>query len=158
ALMVLVERKLLALDKPINDYLGDAKLRARVGDASQATLQRVAQHTAGLPGYYQTFYPDEPGTPTTPEVVTLRYGFIVSPPAELFYYSSLDYALLGEVVARASGKDFGDFLREEVFLSLGMTRSGVTLGPSLRKYRAIRYALDRQRLPDYVTPHAPASD
>src|SRR5262249_30228815 len=50
ALMVLVERKQLALDRPINDYLGDAKLRARVGDASQATLQRVAQHTAGLPG------------------------------------------------------------------------------------------------------------
>jgi CubicO group peptidase (beta-lactamase class C family) len=45
ALMVLVERKVLALDKPINDYLGDAKVRARVGDASQATLQRVAQHT-----------------------------------------------------------------------------------------------------------------
>jgi CubicO group peptidase (beta-lactamase class C family) len=34
ALMVLVERKLLALDKPINDYLGDVKVRARVGDAS----------------------------------------------------------------------------------------------------------------------------
>jgi CubicO group peptidase (beta-lactamase class C family) len=158
ALMVLVERKRLALDKPINDYLGDAKVRARVGDASQATLQRVAQHTAGLPGYYETFYPDEPGTPPTPEVVTLRYGFVVSPPGERFYYSNLDYALLGDAVALASGKDFGDFLREEVFLPLGMHRSGVPLGPSLRQYRAIRYGLDRQRLPDYVTPHAPASD
>jgi CubicO group peptidase (beta-lactamase class C family)/acetyl esterase/lipase len=158
ALMVLVERKLLALDKPINDYLGDAKIRARVGDVSQATLQRVAQHTAGLPGYYETFYPDEPGTPPTPEVVTLRYGFVVFPPGERFYYSNLDYALLGDAVARASGKSFGDFLREEVFLPLDMQRSGVPLGPGLRQYRAIRYGLDRQRLPDYVTPHAPASD
>jgi CubicO group peptidase (beta-lactamase class C family)/acetyl esterase/lipase len=158
ALMVLVERKLLALDKPINDYLGDAKVRARVGDASQVTLQRVAQHTAGLPGYYETFYPDEPGTPPTPEILMLRYGFVVSPPGERFYYSNLDYALLGDAVARASGKGFGDFLREEVFAPLGMHRSGVPLGPSLRKYRAIRYGLDRRRLPDYVTPHAPASD
>lgn len=158
ALMVLVERKRLALDKPINDYLGDAKLRARVGDAGQATLRRVAQHTAGLPGYYETFYPDEPGGPPTPEVVTLRYGFVVSPPGDRFYYSNLNYALLGEAVARASGKGIGDFLREEVFLPLGMHRSGVPLGPSLRQYRAIRYGLDRQRLPDYVTPHAPASD
>jgi CubicO group peptidase (beta-lactamase class C family)/acetyl esterase/lipase len=158
ALMILVERKRLALDKPINDYLGDAKAQARVSDASQATLQRVAQHTAGLPGYYETFYPDEQGTPPTPEVVTLRYGFIVSPPDERFYYSNLNYLLLGDAVARASGKDFGDFLREEVFLPLGMDRSGVPLGPSVREYRAIRYGIDRQRLPDYVTPHAPASD
>jgi CubicO group peptidase (beta-lactamase class C family)/acetyl esterase/lipase len=158
ALMILVERKRLALEKPINDYLGDAKVLARVGDASQATLQRVAQHTAGLPGYYETFYPDERGTPPTPEVVTLRYSFVVSPPGVRFYYSNLNYALLGEAVARASGKDFRDFLREEVFLPLGMDRSGVPLSPSLRKYRAIRYGVDRQRLPDYVTPHAPASD
>jgi CubicO group peptidase (beta-lactamase class C family) len=158
ALMVLVERKVLALDKPINDYLGDAKVWARVGDASQATLQRVVQHTAGLPGYYETYYPDEPGTLPTPEVVTLRYGFVVSPPGERFYYSNLDYALLGDAMARASGKDFGEFLREEVFLPLGMNRSGVPLGPDLRPYRAIRYGLDRERLPDYVTPHAPASD
>jgi CubicO group peptidase (beta-lactamase class C family) len=51
AVMGLVERKLLALDGPINDYLDDARIRARIGDASQATLRRVAQHTAGLPGY-----------------------------------------------------------------------------------------------------------
>jgi CubicO group peptidase (beta-lactamase class C family)/acetyl esterase/lipase len=158
ALMVLAERKVLALDKPINDYLGDAKVRARVGDASEVSLQRVAQHTAGLPGYYETFYPDEPDTPPTPEVVTLRYGFTVFPPGERFYYSNLNYALLGEAVARASGKGFGDFLREEVLLPLGMHRSGVPLGPGLLQFRAIRYGLDRQRLPDYVTPHAPASD
>jgi CubicO group peptidase (beta-lactamase class C family)/acetyl esterase/lipase len=158
ALMILVERKLLALDKPINDYLSDAKVRAHVGDASQATVQRVAQHTAGLPGYYETFYPDEPGTPPPPHILTLRYGFVVFPPGERFYYSNLNYALLGNAVARASGKNFGDFLSEEVFLPLGMHRSGVPLGPGLRQYRAIRYGLDRQPLPDYVTPHAPASD
>jgi CubicO group peptidase (beta-lactamase class C family) len=90
--------------------------------------------------------------------VTLRYGFVVSLPGERFYYSNLNYGLLGDYLARASGKDFGDFLREEVFLPLGMDRSSVPLGPGLRQYRAIRYGLDRQRLPDYVTPHAPASD
>jgi CubicO group peptidase (beta-lactamase class C family) len=157
ALMVLVERKRLALDRPLNAYLGDAKVRARVGDASRATLRRVAQHTAGLPGYYETFYPDEPARPPTPEVATLRYGYLVFPPGERFHYSSLGYLLLGEAVARASDKGYGDFLREEVFLSLGMNRSGVPLG-RLRRHRAIRYGLDRQRLPDYATPHAPASD
>ncbi|HEY2893467.1 MAG TPA: serine hydrolase domain-containing protein, partial [Pirellulales bacterium] len=39
-LMVLVERKQIDLDKPINDYLGSAKLVARVGDAAGATVRR----------------------------------------------------------------------------------------------------------------------
>ncbi len=37
AIMLLRERGLLNLDRPINDYLGDAKLVARVGNASEAT-------------------------------------------------------------------------------------------------------------------------
>jgi CubicO group peptidase (beta-lactamase class C family) len=156
--MVLIDRKRLDLDRPINDCLGDAKVRARAGDASTVTLRRVAQHTAGLPGYYETFYPDEPDKPPTPDGMILRYGFTSFPPGDHFHYSNLGYALLGEAVARASGKDFGDFLREEVFLPLGMHRSAVRLGPALKRHRAIRYGLGRERLPDYVTPHAPASD
>jgi hypothetical protein len=39
-----------------------------------------------------------------------------------------------------------------------MARSGAPLGPGLGRHRAIRYGLDRERLPDYVTPHVPASD
>ncbi len=58
-LMLLVERGKVDLDKPIDDYLGEAKLRARVGDASEATVRRVANHTSGLPLHYQFFYEDE---------------------------------------------------------------------------------------------------
>src|SRR3954453_12374168 len=58
-LMVLVERKQIDLDKPINDYLGNAKLVARVGDAAGATVRRVANHSSGLPLHYQFFYADQ---------------------------------------------------------------------------------------------------
>jgi len=89
AIMLLRERGLLNLDRPINDYLGDAKLVARVGNASEATVRRVAQHNAGLPGYYETFYPDEPGKPPAMNEVILRYGNLVFPPGERFHYSVL---------------------------------------------------------------------
>src|SRR5437588_5532254 len=59
-LMLLVERGQIELDRPINDYLGDAKLTARVGDAVGATVRRVANHTSGLPLHYHFFYQDEP--------------------------------------------------------------------------------------------------
>ncbi len=38
-LMILMERGELDLDTPINDYLGDAKLKAWVGDPNDATVR-----------------------------------------------------------------------------------------------------------------------
>src|SRR5690349_15988937 len=54
-LMILKERGKLDLDRPINDYLGEARLMGRAGDAAQATVRRVANHTSGLPLHYQFF-------------------------------------------------------------------------------------------------------
>src|SRR5712692_5964075 len=57
--MVLEEQGKLDLDRPINDYLGEAKLKARVppgcGDAAYATVRRVANHTSGLPLHWHFF-------------------------------------------------------------------------------------------------------
>jgi len=158
AIMLLRERGLLNLDRPINDYLGNAKIVARVGNASEATVRRVAQHNAGLPGYYETFYPYEPGKPPTMDEVILRYGNLVFPPGERFHYSNLDYGILGYVISRVSGKSYADFMRAEVFLSLGMKHSCVINCSGLEKYRATRYFLDGSRLPDYTTPHPAAAD
>ncbi len=158
AVMVLRQRGLLDLDRPINNYLGEARLVARVGKASEATVRRVAQHVAGLPGYYETYYPDEPGSPPTMDEVILRYGNLVFAPGKGFHYSNLDYGLLGYVISRTSGKQYADFLREEVFLPLGMTHSCAMNCSGPGSYRAIRYFLDGSRLPDYLTPHPAASD
>jgi CubicO group peptidase (beta-lactamase class C family) len=48
-LMVLAEHNRIDLDKPVNDYLGNARLTAHIGDAANATVRRTANHTSGLP-------------------------------------------------------------------------------------------------------------
>ena len=163
AIMLLRKRGLLDLDRPINDYLGDAKIRARIGDVSKATVRRVLQHTAGLPGYYETFYPDEPEKPPVMDLVIARHGYTMIPPGEEFYYSNLGYAILGDVVSRVSGKEYPYFIREDLFQPLGMYRAGVVITEALKKhrairYRAIRYRSETRRLPDYQSSHPPASD
>lgn len=158
AIMVLSERGLLNLDCPINDYLGDAKIVARIGNASGATVRRVAQHNAGLAGFYETFYPDEAGKPRPMGEVILRYGNLVFPPGERFHYSNLGYGILGHVISRLSHKDYANFMREEVFLPLGMNHSCVVNCSGLEKYRAARYFLDGSRLLDYKTSHPAAAD
>src|SRR5437588_4214010 len=49
-LMVVKEQDKLDLDRPINEYLGEAKLKGRDHhNAAEATVRRVANHTSGLP-------------------------------------------------------------------------------------------------------------
>ena len=111
-LMVLVETGKVDLDRPVNDYLGGAKLRARVGDAAQATVRRVANHSSGLPLHYQFFYADEPYRPLSMDETILRYGNLVTLPGEKYQYSNLGFGVLDYVIARVSGNSYPDFMRQ----------------------------------------------
>jgi CubicO group peptidase (beta-lactamase class C family) len=156
-LMVLKQRGKLDLDKPANDYLGEAKLRARVGDASGATLRRVANHTAGLPLHYQFFYVDESYRVPSRDETIRRFGNLVTAPGERYQYSNLGYGVLDYVIERASGQKFADFMREEVFLPLGLTHTSIDIAPGLEPHQAIRYTPAGTRIPFYDFDHPGAS-
>ena len=156
-LMVLVEAGKVDLDRPVNDYLGSAKLRARVGDAAQATVRRVANHSSGLPLHYQFFYADEPYRPPSMDETILRYGNLVTLPGEKYQYSNLGFGVLDYVIARVSGNSYPDFMRQEVFLKLGLTRTSVHIGSGLEPYQAIRYGPDGLPIPFYEFDHTGAS-
>jgi len=148
-LMVLVEQGLIDLDAPINDYLGEARIQARVGDVAEATVRRVANHTAGLPLHAQTFYEDEPYRAPPMDELIRRYGYLVTAPGERWQYSNLGYGVLGDVIARVSGKSYADCMREEVLALLGMSHTSVGIDPGLEAYQAVQYAPDGSPLPRY---------
>jgi CubicO group peptidase (beta-lactamase class C family) len=155
--MVLKERGKLDLDRPINEYVGAAKLKARVpsgcGDAADATVRRVANHTSGLPLHWHFFYEDEAyGRPPMDETI-LRYGNLVTPPGERHQYSNLGYGILDDVIARLSGKSYTEFMRQDVFLPLGMTRASVDIAPGLEPHAAARYGSDGLPIPFYTFDH-----
>lgn len=152
-LMVLLSQGKLDLDRPLNDYLGDAKVTARVGNAEDATVRRVANHTSGLPMHYQFFYADEPYQRPPMDETIRRYANLITPPGERHCYSNLGFGILDYVISRLSGKPYADFMREEVFLPLGMTRSSVDIGPGLEPYQALRYGGDGVPYPFYDFDH-----
>lgn len=156
-LMVLVRSGKIDLDKPVNDYLGDAKVRARAGDAAQATVRRVANHTAGLPLHYQFFYAGTPFRPPSMDDTILRFGNLMNEPGEQYGYSNLGYGILDHVIARVSGKTYADFMRTSVFFPLGLTRMSVHVGPNLEEFAATRYGPDAFPLPHYDFDHVGAS-
>ena len=152
-LMILKERGLIDLDRPINDYLGDAKVNVRVGDPVAATVRRVANHTAGLPLHYQFFYEYERYRAPSRDETILRYGNTVTAPGERYHYSNLGYGILDYVISRVSGKSYSDFMRTEVFVPLGLTHMSVDLDPGLQKQQAVRYGTDGLPIPFYGFDH-----
>jgi CubicO group peptidase (beta-lactamase class C family) len=157
ALMTLVQAGKIDLDKPINDYLGDAKLNARIGNANDATVRRVANHSSGLPLHYQFFYSDEPYQKPSYDETILRYGNLVTIPGEHYQYSNLGFGIIGYVLSQVSGEGYPDFMRQAVFIKLGMTHTSVGVGPGLEKFQAIRYDNSGAPLPAYDFDHPAAS-
>jgi CubicO group peptidase (beta-lactamase class C family) len=156
-LMILVEKGLLNLDKPLNDYLGSAKLVAYEGRSSEATVKRVLHHTSGLPLHWHFIYENGPYLPPSMDHTIRRYGILVAAPGEIYQYSNLGYGILGHVISRVSGKSYAQFMKSEVFLPLGMIHTSVGIGPGLEDYAAQRYDPDQKPIPFYDFDHPGAS-
>lgn len=147
--MTLVQAGKVDLDRPVNDYLGDVQLTTRIGDPGEVTVRRVANHTAGLPGAMQTYYGEEMERMLPQQLEFQRYAQVMKPPGERFEYSNIGYGVLDYLIARVSRKSYVDYLRQEIFVPLGMTRSSVGIGPGLGEYQAIRYDALGEPIPFY---------
>ena len=155
-LMILVEQGMVDLDRPVNEYLGDAKVLARIGNAEEATVRRVANHSAGLPLHYHFFYEDEPYEPPPMDETIRRYGNLVTPPGERYQYCNLGYGILDYVVSRCSGRSFSDFMQQEVFIPLDMPRAAIGV-EGLEAHHAVRYRQTGSLIPFYEFDHPGAS-
>ncbi len=156
-LMVLVQRGLLDLDRPVNDYLGTTGVTAKLGAVGDATVRRIANHTSGLPVHCQFFYEDEPFRPPYRDESIRRYGNLVGPPGEAYQYANLGYGILDHLISRLSGKPYKDFMRESVFIPLDMPHTSVDLLPGHEGQTAVRYGPDGMPLPWYDFDHPGAS-
>ncbi len=120
ALMVLRESGKLNLDNPVNLYLGAVKVHSPMWSANEATVRRVATHTAGLTTFYRACNVGDSRCKISIDQEIERYGILFWPPGERFDYSNLGYAILGEAMAHVSGRSFAKVLENSVFEPLGM--------------------------------------
>lgn len=159
ALMLLVERGLLDLDAPANKYLPKAKLTARRGDPKQITIRRIANHTSGLPLHYTFFYPGD--RPYSYEEAIRRHGFAATVPGEQYQYSNLGYGLLGYITEVVAETPWDEFLRQQIFDRLGMTRTDAGFRPEHASDATRQYTQDSAgrwiRVDEYDFDHPGAS-
>jgi CubicO group peptidase (beta-lactamase class C family) len=140
ALMILVQRGLVDLDKTANAYLGKVKLRAFEGDVSDATVRSLLHHTSGLPMYWNFYYAGTSRKRPPLETTLQRYGHLVSKPGESYNYSNLGYAVLESIIEHVSGKPYPEFLMNDVFKPLNLRHTAIFTAPSQGLNVAEKYA------------------
>jgi CubicO group peptidase (beta-lactamase class C family) len=120
--------------------LGDSVCKYYI-DCPQAwrpvTIDHLIHHTSGIPDYEAELelgsdkYIDfmrQPGSRTRilTQMATKPLEFT---PGEKFNYSNTGYILLAQAVGQAAGIPFAEYVRNEIFIPAGMTRTGA-LGTS----------------------------
>ena len=125
AIGMLVDEGKLAWDDPVTKHLpGFAVADAYV--TREVRIRDLLTHRSGLPGTDSLWY----GHRTRPLEDILRRLQLVAPSSSLrshFAYQNVMYAAAGEIVARASGRSWAEFVRQRIFGPLGMTRSAPAL-------------------------------
>ena len=127
---LLREQGRLEVDAPLQRYLPDC----RGAGYERITLRHLLTHSSGLPA----------GLPRLPvwsgaagAIERACSQALTAAPGAEFRYSDINYILLGEIVARVSGRPLQDFAREALFEPLGMADSGYL---PLQRFAAARIA------------------
>jgi CubicO group peptidase (beta-lactamase class C family) len=146
AVLQLVERGLLALDRPISAYLDGLPSEWRA-----TTVRQLLAHTSGVPDYLQApawSWRDSWRLERTPqEVVAMTAAAPMTfPPGEGMKYSNTNYYLLGMLIERLSGTRYAEYLDAHIFKPLGMSNSRVDRASDLVPGRVRGYTREHGSL------------
>jgi CubicO group peptidase (beta-lactamase class C family) len=120
AVMQLVEQGKLDLGKDVNEYL-DFKIPEAFGQP--ISLKNILTHTAGFEDQLKDFYATDKRSPNLGDYLKTHIPKRIFAPGTTPAYSNYATMLAGYVVERVSGQPFNDYIQQNIFKPLGMTRS-----------------------------------
>ena len=158
AVMQLRDAGRLSLDDPAVAWLPElGSLANPFGPVELVTIRRMLSHESGLP-------PEPPGTdwavpayPGAPDRTLAQAGQISVqfPPHARHGYSDLAYQWLGEIVTRASGTPYPEYVRDAILAPLGLTATGFPPPPGFPRPGRRATGYDWRGLSDDLDPAPP---
>jgi CubicO group peptidase (beta-lactamase class C family) len=123
--MLLVDSNELKLNDPVQKYIPEF----REGKRDRITIQHLLTHTSGLPDQLPENVELRKRQAPLEEFVerAIRTPLLFEPGQEV-RYQSMGFLLASEVVRRITGQPFRKFLREQLFLPMGMGNTELGLG------------------------------
>jgi len=149
AIMHLVEKNLIDLDKPLVEYLHYFKTSNK-NESDKITVRQLLSHTAGLPNHgianivcsnrkeFTTFDEWKKEIGVTDEDIEKIKSFeditkyfskldLNFSPGEGWSYSTDAYAIVGDLFEKVSGENWHEYVQKNIFDKIGMERT--TLDP-----------------------------
>lgn len=134
ALMRLVEEGKVRLDDPLTQYVPEFTPSTAATFKVPVTIRSVLMHAGGLPGPAVDVSWDAPyAFPTREELLGgLASQAMYDDALHRWHYSNLGMAIMGEVVARASGEPYARYVSETILQPLSLVHTSFNMPVALR--------------------------
>lgn len=124
AVAQLVDRGLVDIDAPANDYLTRFQLPAAYG--AEITVADLLTHRGGLESFdVHTFTTHDYDMPVDGDEIRSFLPRPISPPGEFSVYSNFGVSTLGAVIEDVTGLTFIEYVEQNILDPLGMDATGL---------------------------------
>ncbi len=148
----LAEQGLVDLDAPVQEYLGNCDFLDSGFLEHKITIRMLLSHNSGMSlGTIGNEFPPESLMPSLRESLSREVHF-VSEPGSGFLYSNTGFNLLELIVEEVTGRDFAEYMKNEILSPLGMNHSSFTWSETLTGKIPVGYNLKGETVPPYVYP------
>ena len=124
-IMKLKDKGLLSLSDHPSKYVPEAKKLN-----SNITIENLLRHESGIPDFLFEKAFAEKYAPGTPDKIREHLSLISEypqyfEPKKGFKYSNVNFSICALIIENISGKKFKDYMKEEVFIPLGMKNTQI---------------------------------
>ena len=164
AIMQLVERGIVDLDATVVKYV--PYFQVADDRYHKITVRQLVTHTSGIPDVedYEWDKPQYDEGALERYVRSLTNQKLLFAPGERVQYSNMAFEVLGDVVAKASGESFDDYVQRHILAPLRMTDSTLLFKQADPTLLTWGHELDEQGAPfpsrvfPYNRMHSPSSN
>jgi CubicO group peptidase (beta-lactamase class C family) len=141
AVVQLAERGTINLDAPLVQYVPYFQLDDE--RYPQITIRQILSHTSGMPDMDESEYDELVAHPEWDDGAAERYvrhlssRKLAAAPGERFLYSNIAYNVLGDMIAKVSGKSFETTMKKHILIPSGMPNSTFLLEDVSRDLLAV---------------------
>jgi CubicO group peptidase (beta-lactamase class C family) len=139
AIMQLVEEGRISLDDEVTKYIPNAPTHGR-----RILVRHLLNHTSGIPSYTDVGPAfgrvSRLDLPHDSLLAIVRNDSLQFDPGSHFYYNNTGYYMLGMIIERVTGKSYGEYLREKLFVPHGLSSTVYCSSAPIIKRRAHGYS------------------
>ena len=150
--MKLAEQGMIDLDAPVIQYLNKWSLPESPFPEEKVTVRQMLTHTSGMPlGDFTKRFPPDGDIPSLEESMSAE-AVLIREPGRSFSYSNTGYNILEILIEEITGRDFAEYMKNEVLIPLGMRHSDFNWRKGITPAVPVGHDLKGRPVPVYVYP------